>query len=160
VWKKLITIAIVTIGVVGLALLGYVASLVDDWSRDLSQNVAETSSENPDETLHPITANLSAPELADLVVDQVKTIANWKLVERTQTNGDSIQLHFVRTTSLLRFKDDIHVTIMPLSDGESNDSGSVLTAKSESRIGKGDLGQNPRNLRELLEKVRQNLSGA
>jgi uncharacterized protein (DUF1499 family) len=57
-------------------------------------------------------------------------------------------LHFVRTTPLMRYKDDIRVRIVPAA------SGSRVSAESRSRIGRGDLGQNPRNLRELLAAVR------
>jgi uncharacterized protein (DUF1499 family) len=52
---------------------------------------------------------------------------------------------------LFRFKDDITVRVI------NRGSERVLAAKSRSRVGKGDLGQNPRNLKQLLEAVRTKL---
>jgi uncharacterized protein (DUF1499 family) len=51
----------------------------------------------------------------------------------------------------MRYKDDIRLSIKPA------DSGSLLSAESRSRVGRGDLGQNPRNLRELLGAIRRGL---
>jgi uncharacterized protein (DUF1499 family) len=48
----------------------------------------------------------------------------------------------------MKYRDDIRVQIEPAAEGTR------LSAESRSRVGKGDLGQNPRNLRELLDKVR------
>ena len=77
-------------------------------------------------------------------------LPRWELVERRETDG-GVKLHFIRTTRLWKFKDDIRVNIAPAQPI----GGSLLTAESRSRVGKGDLGQNPRNLRELLEAVRR-----
>ncbi len=53
----------------------------------------------------------------------------------------------VRTTPLFRFRDD--VTVRVHADGD----GTRAEVTSASRIGKGDLGQNPRNIKELLRAV-------
>ena len=67
----------------------------------------------------------------------------------------AIALHLVRSTRLIGFRDDVWVLLE-----ERPDAGGVrLHAESRSRVGKGDLGQNPRNLRELLGWVRQELGG-
>jgi uncharacterized protein (DUF1499 family) len=123
---------------------------VEDWSRDLSINHAATSDDEQDKRMRTIEAKLGVQELADVVVTAGKSLPRWKLIERTQA-GDAIQLDFVRTTGLVGYKDDIRVRI------ESAGQGSRLSAESRSRIGKGDLGQNPRNLRELLGQVRASL---
>src|SRR5204863_3064005 len=94
---------------------------------------------------------LAPAALADRVEVAVRPLANWKLISRLAQDGH-VELHFVRSTRLVRFQDDIHVRIGPVPAG-----GSVLHADSRSRIGKGDLGQNPRNLRELLAAVRQSI---
>ena len=86
--------------------------------------------------------------MAELALDAASGLARWQLVEQNESGG-IIQLHFVRATPLWRFKDDIRVRIAPAAGG-----GSLLTAESRSRVGKGDLGQNPRNLRELLGAIR------
>lgn len=130
---------------IGVALVLF--TQVEDWSRDLRINVAATSDDSPDERLRPLRAPLAPAELADRVELAAGKLPGWTLESRL-AEGKAIRLHFVRTTPLLRFKDDIRVTIEPQSDG-----GSLLQAESRSRVGKGDLGQNPRNLRELVTAV-------
>jgi uncharacterized protein (DUF1499 family) len=120
---------------------------VEDWSRDLRTNVAATSDDSADERLRPLRAPLGATEFADRVEFAAGKLKGWTLESRN-VEGEVVRLHLVRTTPLLRFKDDIRVTIEPQPGG-----GSVLQAESRSRVGKGDLGQNPRNLRDLLAAV-------
>jgi uncharacterized protein (DUF1499 family) len=52
-------------------------------------------------------------------------------------------LHVTRRTRVFRFVDDITIQLTEEAGGTRVD------AESKSRFGKGDLGQNPRNLREL-----------
>jgi len=61
--------------------------------------------------------------------------------------SEGSEVRAVRTTRLLRFKDDVAARVSPAPDGAR------LELQSASRVGKGDLGQNPRNLKELLEAV-------
>ncbi len=137
------------IGIAGgvmLALAALVVATVDDWKRDLSHNRATTEEELPGIT--PLETFLAPPQAADVVVKAAATIPRWELDMRDDA-GDSVTLGFVRTTPLLRFCDDILVTLTSVPGGTR------LTATSQSRVGKGDFGQNPRNLRELLNAVRQ-----
>jgi uncharacterized protein (DUF1499 family) len=131
-----------------LALFVIVALQVEDWQRDLTTNVATTDENSPDERMRPMHAPLDPAALAEGTENAVKSLANWRL-ESSSREGSVLTLHFVRTTPLMRFQDDIHVRIEPEAEGRS-----VLSAVSRSRVGKGDLGQNPRNLRELLVAVR------
>jgi uncharacterized protein (DUF1499 family) len=133
-----------------LVLVVFVAAQVEDWSRDLTTNFAATADDAADERLRPVEASLSPAELAEQVEAAAQTLKNWRRESRQEAAG-AIDLHFVRTTPALRFRDDIRVRIEPRAGG------SRLTAQSRSRIGKGDLGQNPRNLRELLGAVRTRL---
>lgn len=141
----------VAIGLAALALVAIAAILVthvEDWSRDLTTNYAATSDDARDERLRTIQA-ASVPEvLGDQVVQAAAALPRWELIEQTGEAG-AIRLHFVRTTGLVGYKDDIRVRIEPAG------TGSRLSAESQSRVGKGDLGQNPRNLRELLGAIRQ-----
>ena len=130
-----------------LAVAIVLATQVEDWSRDLSTNVAATSDEARDPRLRTLDSPLPPAELADAVAQAAGQLPRWELVERTEDDRQ-VRLHFVRTTGILRFKDDIRVRIEPAARG------SRLSAESRSRVGKGDLGQNPRNLRELLDKLR------
>ena len=139
--------------VCGLAISGLLVAAivlvthVEDWSRDLATNVAATSDQARDPRLRTLDSPLSPLELVDAVAQAAGQLPRWELVERTEEDRQ-VRLHFVRTTGVLRFKDDIRVRIEPAG------SGSRLSAESRSRVGKGDLGQNPRNLRELLDKLR------
>ena len=133
-----------------LAIVILVALQVEDWRRDLTTNHAETAQDAADSRLQQIESELPPAELAARVSAAAAGLPNWRLESR-QENGVSVELHCVRTTRLLRFADDIRVRIEPA------EGGSRLTAESRSRVGKGDLGQNPRNLRELLGAVRGSL---
>lgn len=59
-------------------------------------------------------------------------------------DADDAGLALVRSTRLFRFKDDIAVRVF------QEEGGTRAEFESASRLGKGDLGQNPRNLQELL----------
>src|SRR5262245_12269694 len=123
---------------------------VEDWSRDLTTNYAATSDDAADQRLRPIHAAANPAELAAAVVRCAEELPRWQLLERTDEPHE-VRLHFVRTAGLVGYKDDIRVRIVLAGDD------SRLSAESQSRIGKGDLGQNPRNLRELLGKIRASL---
>lgn len=123
---------------------------VDDWGRDLTTNVASTHSQSDDLALHPVRATCPLDEAAAAVMQAVSRLPRWTGGE-TSRDEDAVRLEFVRTTPLMRYKDD--VTVLVESDGE----GSVVSATSRSRVGRGDLGQNPRNLKELIRAVRQEL---
>jgi uncharacterized protein (DUF1499 family) len=133
-----------------LAIAFVLVTHVEDWSRDLTTNYAATSDETADQRLRPIHVAASPAELAAVVVRCTEDLPRWQLLERTDEQSE-VRLHFVRTTGLVGYKDDIQVRIEPVGEG------SRLSAESQSRIGKGDLGQNPRNLRELLGKIRASL---
>jgi uncharacterized protein (DUF1499 family) len=125
---------------------------VDDWSRDLTTNTAATSATAKNPSLRPIESNRPPAELAELISTTAGKIPGWEFV--TQEEGrDAIVLHFVRTTRLMRFKDDITVQIRPTA-GQSSLTRWEVSAESKSRVGKGDFGQNPRNLAELMDRLR------
>ncbi|MEM9352513.1 MAG: DUF1499 domain-containing protein [Planctomycetota bacterium] len=120
--------------------------IVDDWSRDLTTNTATTSAESADPGLRPLQTEASAEQLADALRSFANQNGAWELVE---SSGNSHKL--VRTTGLLRFKDDVVMTF------SATDNGLLVEASSGSRVGKGDLGQNPRNLKELLSGLSERL---
>ena len=129
---------------------------IEDWSRDLTTNYAETSDEHADVRLRAILTKRSAEDVVAAVSECVQELPRWTWKDGAPPgdlgSGDSATLELVRTTRLMRFRDDIVVRI------ERTEAGTVVNASSRSRVGKGDLGQNPRNLRELLDKLRARLS--
>jgi uncharacterized protein (DUF1499 family) len=88
----------------------------------------------------------SPEDLQAIVRRVVEGLSRWRL----ESIGDD-GLEITRRTSILRFTDDVAVRV------DARDDGSRLEATSRSRVGKGDLGQNPRNLRELLDNLEQAL---
>lgn len=74
-----------------------------------------------------------------LVVEAALGLPRWR---HEGTRGAVIWL--TRRTRLFRFVDDVHVLAEPGPDGAR------LILRSASRVGKDDLGQNARNLQELI----------
>jgi uncharacterized protein (DUF1499 family) len=68
-------------------------------------------------------------------------------VESREQSPSGITIHLTHVTKVFRFTDDIHVRLV-LDGGDTR-----VEAESRSRIGAGDLGQNPRNLRELTSAL-------
>ncbi|MDH4045445.1 MAG: DUF1499 domain-containing protein [Gemmatimonadota bacterium] len=118
-----------------------------DWRRDLTTNVAETSPDAVDSLLRPLPVSAPLEEATALVIGAVQNLPRWALVSRTD-GQDGVRLAFTRTTRLFRFVDDVTVWI----DDRGDDR--LIRARSASRVGSADLGQNPRNLRELFTAVR------
>ena len=57
-------------------------------------------------------------------------------------------IHLTRTTRVFRFVDDIHLNLSEQEPGVVE-----VNASSQSRLGKGDLGQNARNLKTLVQAI-------
>jgi uncharacterized protein (DUF1499 family) len=63
------------------------------------------------------------------------------------------EVHYVASTPVLRFKDDVNVCI------RREGGRTKVTARSRSRMGKIDFGQNARNVRELLDALDREMGG-
>lgn len=138
------------------------ALYVDDWSRDLTTNTAATSAGAADRLLQPITLTTDAEALARALGEFCRSKSAW------DSSGDPLDLpadsplrdiaaggeaiHLVRTTGVMRYRDDVWVVGEDVGEGRLR-----VHAESRSRVGKGDLGQNPRNLKELLAGLRERL---
>ncbi|MEN0110791.1 MAG: DUF1499 domain-containing protein [Planctomycetota bacterium] len=132
------------------------ATYVDDWSRDLTTNTARTSVDAADTRLRPIQTTADTATIRERLSPAENRMPHWEIADEKPTPDgwegfDAIEtVHLVRTTGLMRYQDDVWVLV-----GEPNDKGvATVHADSRSRVGKGDLGQNPRNLRELLGHLR------
>lgn len=138
--------------VVALVLLK-VLSGIEDWRRDFTTNRAATRANHPDPRLRPISAPLPPADLAALAEAAGAAVPGFAFTGRAE-EGTALILRFVYTTPWMRFRDDVTLRIVP------EGTGARLDAESRSRIGKGDLGQNPRNLRALLGAIRARLEAA
>jgi uncharacterized protein (DUF1499 family) len=132
-----------------LFLFGY----ADDWSRDFTENKAAISAEAEDTAMRPLFDGRSTAEMMEAVKRAASRIRTWEYIGHAKEGNTTLVL-FVRTSRLFRFKDDIIILIDDLGDRRQ------VTGKSASRIGIGDLGQNPRNLRRLFAELRDVLEGA
>ncbi len=72
----------------------------------------------------------------------VEEIPRWSL---GPSEGNEVRA--VRQTRLLRFTDDVVARVYP------DPEGARVELTSTSRVGRSDLGQNPRNLKELLQAI-------
>jgi len=120
-----------------------VFSRIDDWKRDLTTNQASLEAAAADELLRPPLLPFAPTEVADQILAWADTQGKWKIVSRAEVDG-GVEMKLTRTTGIMRFTDDIHVVL------QSEGGGTRVEAESKSRIGKGDFGQNPRNLKELV----------
>ncbi|MFT5522153.1 MAG: hypothetical protein ACI9G1_001136 [Pirellulaceae bacterium] len=126
---------------------------VEDWSRDLSTNFAETSENAEDPRQRPIVTSRSPEEVVAAIKKFAANRSGWEVAEIKTAPPQT--LHLIRTSALVGYKDDVKVTI------SSRDENRIaVEAQSQSRIGKGDFGQNPRNLRELLQAIRTELTSS
>ncbi|EAQ80491.1 hypothetical protein DSM3645_14135 [Blastopirellula marina DSM 3645] len=143
--RKMIWIAVAVVGAVPLLFVLAVVMTVDDWSRDLSTNVAETQVKAADPLLRPLLVKGTVDCASNVVQEQIASIPRWN-VESADAGVETV-IHATRKTPLWGFVDDIRVTITP---GEPATS---IAVYSKSRLGKGDLGQNPRNIKELMRRL-------
>lgn len=120
-----------------------VFSRIDNWKRDLTTNQARLSIDAGDEKLQPPLLSGTPAEVADQITRWADQQGRWQLVSQQQIKN-GVEMKLTRTTAIMRFIDDIEVVLQPEGDSTR------VQAKSQSRIGKGDLGQNPRNLKELV----------
>jgi uncharacterized protein (DUF1499 family) len=123
-----------------------ILSRVDDWGRDFNTNVAMTSEGSK---LEPLKMTMSVQEAKDRLREIISQMSNWTWESDSQSSDGDVIVELVRTTTVFRFKDDVQVKI-----SAADEKGVVIHAISRSRVGKGDLGQNPRNIRELFERLK------
>lgn len=110
-----------------------------DW---FTKNRVETSPGHEDPALRPRFFPASPGAVIDAARRAVTSLPNWRLV-----SADKERVKAERTTGLFGFIDDVEISASP------HPAGSELSARSGSRVGKGDFGQNKRNIVELFEAV-------
>ena len=111
-------------------------------------NVAVTADDATDPWLRPHVYPLSPVQTAHAVVDAIDLLPRWQVVA-----GKDGVIWATRRTRLFRFVDDIYVLLLPAHDS------TVVFARSASRVGRGDLGQNRRNLGELWAAMERRVNG-
>lgn len=107
-------------------------------------HIAETQENHPFPELRLRTFDVSPDLLLAFSVQAIDRLG-WQL---SSQQTDPYILTAVATTRLWQFKDDITLRVYAAPEGRS-----ILYVKSESRIGKGDLGANLRRVINLTEEI-------
>jgi uncharacterized protein (DUF1499 family) len=100
-------------------------------------NVAVTTPDADDPLLRPRSFRGPASEIARCTEEKVTPLSRWDVVA-----GRNGVIWLTRSTRL-GFVDDVHLLLIPTGDS------TVVFARSASRVGQYDFGQNRRNLGEL-----------
>ena len=142
--RRTITAVSITALLLSLVILWNIFSGITDVRRDFVRNEARLDERSSDPLLRPLEMAVSPAESARFISDRLTARPRWRLEAQETDDDGTVHLHLTHRTRLLRFVDDVHVRLVPVDDGTR------MEAESRSRVGKGDLGQNPRNLRELV----------
>lgn len=109
----------------------------------LTTNVAETRADHPFPELElPCVPIAPGPLFTRL--EHTVELLGWELVD---SDAREYRLHAVVETSLLKFKDDVVVQL------QTGNRGTEIHIRSNSRVGRGDLGANTRHILDLLEML-------
>jgi hypothetical protein len=114
-------------------------------------NRSQTSLQHPDPLLRTRRYQASIEEVASAVQKAAQSLRTygqrWTFVSSSAEAGPPAEktLHFV--VPVLVFKDDLTVTL------REDDGAISVDVASQSRVGKGDFGENRRHLLQLLEAL-------
>lgn len=109
----------------------------------VEQHIAMQRSAYPD--IVPQRFEAPVDEVFESALQAVDTLG-W---ERVAADPGSGRIEATDTTFWFRFKDDVVIEVK-----ESTDGGTVVNARSVSRVGRGDVGKNADRLRELFSLLR------
>lgn len=111
--------------------------------RWLTRNVADTDTGTHQDVV-PLELTIPVEQAQSLVAQVIGSLTGWRVESIDAVDGT---LHATRRTRLWRFVDDVTVRV------EEAKTGSRVHARSKSRLGKGDFGQNRRNIKELFRAL-------
>lgn len=110
----------------------------------LTRNSARTVSGHVLPELRPRTYPLPPDRTLDLTARAAEA-AGWRI---TGKDAARHELDAVVSTPWLRFKDDVHVSLIEAPDG-----GTVVEVTSRSRVGRADFGANIAHVMELYDRL-------
>lgn len=122
---------------------GLISSFI--WPRINDVKTGE-SPEYPD--LQPQHFNVAAYRAFDAAVATARELG-WEIVREDRQAGE---IDAVDTTRILRFKDDVTISIKP---GDNNNC--AVYVHSRSRVGKGDFGTNARRILKFQAELAKHL---
>ena len=137
----------IVLAISGTAVLGAVA-LLKAWP---VLNVVETGNTLAYPDLLPRRYQEGKARVFDAALHAVDRLSRWQMTSYHPEQGE---IKAEARTRLLRFIDDVTVRV------EERDGMTVVNVRSASRVGRGDFGQNARNVRSFFEELdRQVRSG-
>lgn len=124
---------------------------INDITTDQEQASEAQRRAYPD--VRPLLLNAPADRVFDEAVAAGRALG-WSIVVADRA---ARRLEAVATTRLLRFKDDVVVTLREeeLAGFEVGRKITRVDVRSKSRIGRGDLGTNARRIRRFLDRLRR-----
>lgn len=134
--------------VAGLGALGFVVvmALLSIWPPINDVTTGETA-EYPD--VQPRAYRFSQDRVTAAAAESIEALERFALVSVDEEAGVVVATADTRSG---RWTDDITVRVEPNGDG-----GSIVFVRSASRVGRGDFGQNARNIEALQEAMDANL---
>jgi len=114
----------------------------------LTTNTAETSVDSPFPELAPRNYPLP-PEKLYMLAEACVVQLGWTIAHSDRSRRE---LHTVAVTPVWKFRDDVRIRV-----DASTDRGSIVHLRSQSRVGRGDLGTNARHILDFYARLEQGL---
>jgi uncharacterized protein (DUF1499 family) len=107
-------------------------------------NIVETgrTPEYPD--IQPRTYRAPTSVVFDAALHAIQALSRWTLISQRESDGE---IRAEATTRIMRFVDDVTIQI------RQNGDGTRVEVRSASRVGRGDFGQNARNIRAFFDEL-------
>lgn len=109
----------------------------------LTNNRAETKPNHSDASLRTRTYTAAYDSFFKTVSHVTGWLPRWEVVDQNIEKG---KIRATRQTRIFKFVDDVEITVKRV-----NENTVTIDVSSASRVGKGDFGQNARNIREFLK---------
>jgi uncharacterized protein (DUF1499 family) len=109
-----------------------------------TRNWVDTA-EGIDPMLVPLLLPMRLGEAMEFVAEAIRALPRWRVESIDKATGTIVA---TRRTRVCRFVDDVTIRL------ESTTNGVLVHARSQSRVGVGDFGQNRRNLLELFSALK------
>lgn len=117
--------------------------------RGLTYNQAETSPDHSDSSLRTRTYSIAYDSFFTILSEVIKELPRWKILSLDLSSGEVLA---TRESRVFHFVDDVRILVVKKEEQELS-----VNIRSASRIGKGDFGQNARNIRGLLKGLDQKI---
>jgi uncharacterized protein (DUF1499 family) len=124
-------------------------------------NIAQTSPQSSDTTLQTRVYAVSMVEIEAMLRQLVPSLrtygGRWRLIS-TEKHEDKVIVKC--EVPVLVFTDDLVVTLSPVQEPNTSTPRTQVDVRSASRVGRSDLGENRRHIRQLLYQLDATLNSA